>query len=279
MALSMACVGARSEPYELDYDFKTLALYALGIGAKQDELAYLYEKLGPKVYPSFAVVPAYPVLTDLVAKSGGNFAMVVHGGQSVRIERPLPPQGRLQTVGTITALYDLKRMSQLIMTTQSTMNGELMCSSEWSLIFRDEGNFGGPRPVKAEIPKIEKGATPTWVHEEMISPEQALLYRLSGDLNPLHADPELARSVGFEQGPILHGLSTYGFVCRAVARHSCGGDAERIAFLSAQFKKPVWPGEKLRVVGYQQGDKVLLEAFAQDRPDPVIAQSWAELRG
>jgi hypothetical protein len=277
MGLSLACVGAQSETYELDYDFKTLALYALGIGAKQDELGYLYEKLGPKVYPSFAVVPAYPVLSDLVAKSGGNFAMVVHGGQSVRIARPLPAKGKLQTVGTISALYDLKRMSQLIMTTESRMNGELMCSSEWSLIFRDDGNFGGPRPVKTEIPKIEKDATPSWVHEELISPEQALLYRLSGDLNPLHADPELARSVGFEQGPILHGLATYGFVCRAIARHSCGGNAERIKFLAAQFKKPVWPGEKLKVVGYHQADKVLVEAFAQDRPDPVIAQCWAEL--
>ncbi|HTM45995.1 MAG TPA: MaoC/PaaZ C-terminal domain-containing protein [Polyangiaceae bacterium] len=277
MSLSLAAVGAQSATYELNYDFKTLALYALGIGAKASELDYLYEGRGPKAFPSFAVVPAYPVLTDLIAKSGGNFAMVVHGGQSVRVNRPIPPQGTLCTVGTISALYDLKRMSQMIMTTTSSLDGEVICTTEWSLIFRDEGGFGGPRPAKMDIPKIPKDQSPSWTHEEIISPEQALLYRLSGDLNPLHADPEMARSVGFEQGPILHGLATYGFVCRAVTQRSCAGDAARIRFLSAQFKKPVWPGETLRVVGYEVDDKVLLEAFANDRPDAVIAQSWAEI--
>jgi len=101
---------------------------------------------------------------------------------------------------------------------------------------------------------------------------------LSGDLNPLHADPELAQSVGFEQGPILHGLASYGFVCRAIALQSCGGNADRIAFLSAQFRKPVWPGEQLKIVGYESDDKVLVEVFSQDRPEAVITQCWAELK-
>lgn len=279
MALKLESVGAQSKTYELTYDFKVPVLYALGIGAKREELDYLYEKRGPKVYPSFAVVPAYPVLTDLIAQSGGNFAMLVHGGQSIRIERPIPAQGTLHTVGTISAIYDLKRMSQLIMTTRSsTADGTLICSSEWSLIFRDEGGFGGPRPPKTETPKLAKDSTPSWTHEEVTSPEQALLYRLSGDLNPLHADPEVARAVGFEQGPILHGLATFGFVCRAVAINSCGGDADRITFLAMQFRKPVWPGEALEVQGHGQSDKVLLEAFAGGRPEAVIGQAWAELR-
>lgn len=278
MGLSLEAVGAKSRVYELAYDFKVPVLYALGIGAKRSELDYLYEARGPKVFPSFAVVPAYPVLTDLIGKSGGNFAMVVHSGQSIRVTKPIPAQGTLRTEGTISAIYDLKRMSQLVMTTETTtLDGEPVCSSEWSLIFRDEGGFGGPRPPKNEVPKIAKDSTPSWVHEEVVSPEQALLYRLSGDLNPLHADPQVAHSVGFEQGPILHGLATFGFVCRAIALRSCAGNANRIVSLSAQFRKPVWPGEVLRVEGYECDGKVLIEAFAGGRPDAVISQSWAEL--
>jgi acyl dehydratase len=277
MSLSLASVGKKSAVYDLDYDFRTLALYALGIGAKTTELDYLYEGRGPKVYPTFAVVPAYPVLTDLIAQSGGNFAMVVHGGQSVRKLRALPAQGKLRTQGEITAIYDLKRMSQLIMTTTSSIDGEPCCETEWSLIFRGEGGFGGPRPPKVETPKLPKDAEPSWTFEEVISKEQALLYRLSGDSNPLHADPEFARSVGFEQGPILHGLATYGFVARAITQRSCGGNADKISFFSAQFKKPVWPGETLRTVGYEIDGRVIVEAFAADRPEPVIGQCWADL--
>jgi acyl dehydratase len=113
--------------------------------------------------------------------------------------------------------------------------------------------------------------------EEVVSPEQALLYRLSGDTNPRHADPEFAAKVGFEQGPILHGLATFGFLCRAVAKSACGGDADRIRSLTAQFKKPVWPGEKLRTEGFVVDTGIALQMFAGDRPEAVVSQAAAEL--
>ncbi len=97
---------------------------------------------------------------------------------------------------------------------------------------------------------------------EATQPEQALLYRLSGDLNPLHADPTFASLVGFEQGPILHGLCTYGFLARAVIQQACGGDGRRLKGLTAQFRKPVWPGETIRTDGYTLGDgRIVLQAF------------------
>jgi acyl dehydratase len=145
-------------------------------------------------------------------------------------------------------------------------------------LVRDAGNFGGARPPKSEVPKIPEGKSPDFEHSEATSPEQALLYRLSGDLNPLHADPAFASMAGFEQGPILHGLCTYGFVARAVIQAVCGGDSSRLKGLTAQFRKPVWPGETIRTLGYDLGDgRIALQAFAGDRPDAVITSAFAEV--
>jgi acyl dehydratase len=269
MGLKPEAVGAKTEPYLLAYDWRTLALYALGIGAKRDELDYLYEARGPKVYPTFAVVPTYPVLMDLLAQSGGGFERVVHGGQSIRVHAPLPPEGELSTTGVITGVYDLKRMGQLVFETKSFVAGELIYETEWSLLFLGDGGFGGARPPRSLMTKIPEGAEPAFSYEETVSPEQALLYRLSGDRNPLHVDPQFAAMVGFEQGPILHGLATYGFCARALIKSQLAGDASRLVALEAQFRKPVWPGEVLRTVGYALGDQYALRAFAGGREDAV----------
>lgn len=277
MSLDLSCVGKTTRTHKLKYDWRTLSLYALGIGATRDELDYLYEARGPKVYPSFAVVPNYPVLTELLELSRGPYEMVVHGGQSVKAYGEIPPAGELETQGTISALYDLKRMAQAILQTRTTLDGKLLFETEWQIIFRGEGGFGGPKRPRPELPTPPK-RDPDWSFEQLISPEQALLYRLSGDENPLHADPEFAASVGFDQGPILHGLATFGYICRAIALRNCGGDASKITSLTAQFKKPVWPGEQLRIIGYNDGDsRVIVQAYAGGRPDAVVGGCAAEL--
>jgi acyl dehydratase len=143
---------------------------------------------------------------------------------------------------------------------------------------RDTGGFGGPRPPKSDAPKLPSDVAPLFEKTETISPEQALLYRLSGDLNPLHADPAFAREVGFDQGPILHGLCTYGYVTRAVIEGACGGDPSRLKKIAVAFKKPVWPGESLRTVGFPTEDgKIALVAYAGDRSEAVVGGAWAEV--
>ena len=123
-----------------------------------------------------------------------------------------------------------------------------------------------------------KDQTPAFAVTDVTAAHQALLYRLSGDLNPLHADPELARSVGFAQGPILHGLCTLGFVARAVVGGACAGDERRLKAISMQFKKPVWPGEAIHTQGYALGpDRLALAATAADRPEQILGSAWAEI--
>lgn len=277
MSLDLSAVGHETEPFSFEYDFKTAVLYALGVGAKRDELDYLYEKRGPRVLPSFAVVPAYPALEPLVRRANADMTKVVHGSQSIRMHRPLPPEGRLSTVGKIVGIYDLKRLSQVVFSTRTEQDGALLCETEWTLIVRDTGGFDGPRPPKAFAPKIPADQPPLFDHAEDTSPEQALLYRLSGDLNPLHADPEFASAVGFPEGPILHGLCTFGYVTRAVIAGACGGDDRKLRSLTVQFKKPVWPGDRLRTVGYRVDDKIALETFAGDRPEAVVGGAFAEV--
>jgi acyl dehydratase len=281
MSLDTSAVGYETKPYALAYDWKTLATYALGIGAKRDELAYVYEghKGGMKVYPTFAVIPAYAAVIDILGRSKGDLAMVVHGGQTVRAHRPIPAAATLSTVGTLKAIYDLKKFGQVIIETRTTLEGEPIVDTTWSIIFRGAGGFGGPRPPEAEGDvTVPKDRAPDFTVEEATSPEQALLYRISGDVNPLHADPEFATMVGFPQGPILHGLCTYGFVARAVVAKAAGGEAAKLRSLTAQFRKPVWPGDTIVTQGWHVGDgKVALVAGAKGRPDPVLTGAWAQI--
>lgn len=281
MALDLSSVGFTTEPRSYTYDWKTLALYALGIGAKREELDYLYEGTagGMRVYPTFAVIPTQEPLFETLTRTGGNFAMVVHGGQKIRAHAPLPASGTIVTTATIRGIYDMKKLAQVVIDTTSTLSGERVFETTWSIFYRGEGNFGGPRPqADPDEPSIPKDREPDFTHAETTSAEQALLYRLSGDYNPLHADPAFAASVGFPQGPILHGLCTYGYAARAVVKHLCGGDARKLRAISAQFRKPVWPGETIVTQGFLLGDgKVALQASIQGKPDPVLTGGYAEI--
>lgn len=277
MAVDPKSVGAESSPFTLRYDWKTLVLYALGVGATRDDLDFVYEARGPKVLPTFGVVPGYPVLSELLARSGGSLDKVVHGGQSVTVHADLPPAGELSTRGVITGVYDLKRMTQLMFTAETRLEGRLVFTTEWMLLVLGEGGFGGPRPPKSPIPRVAADATPLFSVEERISPEQALLYRLSGDANPLHVDPVVAKALGFEKGPILHGLATYGFAARALIASALGGDASRLVTFHGQFRKPLWPGESLRTEGFEVDGKYALRALSGASND-VVALFAGEVR-
>lgn len=281
MSFDLSIVGYTTQPHTFTYEWKTLATYALGIGAKREELSYLYEnaKEGMKVYPTFAVVPAYGPVIELLAKSGADLSMVVHGGQVIRVYRPIPASGRLSTTGSIKGIYDLKKFGQIVLETTTMSEGKPLFDTVWSIIVRGAGGFNGPRPPEApNEPTAPKDRPADWTVEEATSPEQALLYRISGDANPLHADPEFATAVGFPQGPILHGLCTYGFAGRALVQKAAGGDVARLRSFSAQFRKPVWPGDTIVTQGFHlEGGKVALVASVKGRPEPVLANAWAEI--
>src|SRR3954467_11264155 len=123
MSLNVSAVGWKTAPHTLTYDFKTVVLYALGIGAKREDLDYLYEGKGPRVYPTFGVCPVMPAVQECLAKPGGDFAMVVHGAQKLTLHRPIPPSGRLITTATLHALYDMKKLGQAIVRTKTELEG------------------------------------------------------------------------------------------------------------------------------------------------------------
>jgi acyl dehydratase len=278
MPFDRTLAGQWTQPVSSEVTPKDAALYALGVGAKRDELDYLYEGRGPKVLPSFAVVPKFKPMLDLLAKCGGDLAMLVHSAERVTVHAPLEPRGRLETVAAIRGFYDMRRFAQVLVDTKShDERGRLVAETTSTMLFRDQAGFGGEALPK-EAPPVErpKDAPPTFAIEEATSPEQALLYRLSGDLNPLHADPEFAKRVGFEQGPILHGLCTFGFMVRHVARAVCGGDARRIRAFEGQFRRPVWPGDTLVTEGWLVAPgAVALRVKVRERDEAVITNAWA----
>lgn len=278
MSLDLSTIGFTTEPIAFSYDWKTLVLYALGIGAKREELDYLYEGRGPKVFPTFAVIPAFDALHSCVLATKGDMATVVHGSQSIVAHNALPPEGTLYTKGHIKGIYDMKKFAQLQVTTETrTKDEQLIYTTTWAIIFRGAGSFGGSAPPKREDLSIPKDRPADFRVEELVPNEQALLYRLSGDRNPLHADPEFAAKAGFTQGPILHGLASYGYAARAIIHGALGGDASRLRRLDGQFSRPVWPGDTLITEGWRlDGGKIAWQTSVAARPEPVITRAWAE---
>ena len=278
MALNPDSVGKSTKPIVHEYRWSDTVLYALGVGAKRDrELDFLFEGRGPKVLPTYAVVPTFPICGELFDIVGGDLLGVVHGSQSITLHQPFAPNGRLTSVGTVKGIYDLKRMAQATFATETRdENGELICETEWGIIYRFDGGFDGPRPPRSE--KIRPPERePDFVVSEVTTTEQALLYRLSGDLNPLHADPKIGEDAGFGQ-PILHGLCTYGHAGRAVLMEACDGDPSKLKAMRGQFRAPVWPGETLITSGWKEGSQVILQTRTKERPDEAcFTNAVAEL--
>ena len=278
MALDLSLVGKESAPSRFTYAWKDVVLYALGIGAKRDELDYLYEGRGPEVIPSFAVVPSFEPMFELAAKTGGDLSMVVHGKQRVRLQSVLPSSGTLLTTARLRGIYDLRRFAVVVVDTETKdESGKVLFDTSSQIIWREEGGFGGETPPREEkVIELPKGVPADFRVEETTSAEQALLYRLSGDINPLHADPVFAANVGFTKGPLLHGLCTYGHMVRHVAKGACGGDATKITGFEGKFSKPVWPGDTLVTEGWRVAPgKIALQVSVKERSETVITGAWA----
>jgi acyl dehydratase len=279
MALKLDLVGASLDPVRHAYTWRDTVIYALGVGARIGELDYLYEGRGPRVLPTFAAVPSFRSLIDVVSRLGANPMAILHGEQTVRLARPIPPSGELVTRAEVTGIHDKGKGALVVVVARtSDGSGEPLFENEFSLFVRGEGGFGGsrgPEPRQAEPPA---GKPPDFTETQATTPEQAALYRLSGDLNPLHIAPEAARVGGFDR-PILHGLCTYGFAGRALVQHACGGDAARLKSFAARFSGVVFPGDKLTTCGWQSEPGRWVVQVATQEGKVVLSHAAAEVAG
>jgi len=250
MPLNPDAVGAESAPGEKHWDSKDAILYALGVGAGVDELAFTTENtqgVPQQVLPTMAVVlsTAGRGAWDKVGEF--NWAMLVHGEQAVELHAPVPVEGTARTVSRITGIYDKGSggvvASEAVSVDAAT--GQPLFTTRSSAFIRGEGGWGGDRgPSGARNVAPER--EPDHVVSYRTSRDQALLYRLSGDRNPLHSDPAFAAMGGFDR-PILHGLCSYGFTGRALLHTLCAGDPARFKSMEARFSSPVFPGDALTI--------------------------------
>jgi acyl dehydratase len=273
MALNLDAVGKKLEPMTFEYTDRDVMLYALGVGAGVDDLGFTFEK-ELKVLPTFAVVPAFPALAGMVGVLQVNPVMLLHGEQRIELRKPIPSSGKLITTPTIRAIYD-KGSGALIVVDAETADeqGEVLFVNSFAAFVRGEGGFGGDRgPSGARNVPPER--EPDAVVEMPTLPQQALIYRLSGDRNPLHADPDFAKMAGFDR-PILHGLCTFGHVGRAILDKFCAGQAERFKDFEARFSGVVFPGDTIITEMWKEdGGKIIVRAKTQGG-DAVLGNAAA----
>lgn len=276
MALNFETVGKVFGPYEFTYNERDLIIYALGIGFTKDDLTYVYEGAKDfKAFPTFGVILPANAGAEAFLSTKANFAMVVHGEQTLQIHNALPRSGTVLTTTLIEGIYDKGSGALIVMRFDSQdKNGTPLCTNWAGVFVRGAGGFGGPPQPKKEIPALP-AKDPDYAFLAPTDPNQAALYRLSGDRNPLHIDPAVAKAVGFAQ-PILHGLCTYGVVCRCFVKEVWQGDAEKIKSYSARFSAPVIPGEILQVKVWTAGNNLyLLEAY-NDKGQAVLRHGVIE---
>jgi len=257
MPINPDAVGATSDPTRTSWTSKDALLYAVGVGAGQsplEELQYTTENsadIDQKVLPTMAVVLGFGGGFDKIGDF--NPAMLVHGEQSIELHREIPVSGEIETVGEITGIYDKGKGAVVVSESRSTLvsDGEPLFTKTMSAFIRGEGGWGGDSgpALEWEQPDRDPDESVTYTTR----PEQALIYRLSGDRTPLHADPTFAAMGGFDR-PILHGLCTYGFTGRGLLHALCDGDSSKFKGMYGRFSSPVFPGEDLTVNIWRTGD-------------------------
>jgi acyl dehydratase len=270
-------------PVEQTYGPKDCILYALGIGLGQDptdenELAFVYEK-NLKVLPTYALVQGYAPYWLRRADLGITWTHTLHGEQGLTLHRPVLPQGTVIGQTRIVDVIDKGAGKGALVYSQRRItdkaSGALLATLTQTTFCRADGGFGGPQrrqPSPHAIPE----RPPDLVCDLATRPETALIYRLSGDLNPLHAEPAFARTGGFDR-PILHGLATFGVAGHALLRTVCGYDPVRLTAMAARFSAPVFPGETIRTEIWRDGGVVSFRARVTGRDVLAIDNGRAEI--
>lgn len=252
------------------YDPRDAILYALGTGAglsgEVDELDLVFER-NIKVLPTLALVLGTPGFWPMDPKAGLDWLQILHGEQSLRLYRPLEPADELigeTRIGEIADKGPGKPAMVRIYRTLRDRSGQTVADLAELWVLRGAGGFGGERALPGDPPIVMPERAPDSALELPTSLNQAMIYRLSGDRNPLHVEPASAVRAGFDR-PILHGLSTMGLAARALAHLACGGDPTRLSSMAVRFTAPVYPGDRLRTEIWRDGDAIFFRASVPER--------------
>jgi NAD(P)-dependent dehydrogenase (short-subunit alcohol dehydrogenase family)/acyl dehydratase/putative sterol carrier protein len=269
MALNLDAVGKKIGPITKAYTWKDAVMYALGVGAGFNDLEYCYEK-DLKVVPSFGITTLYDLMPKLSVTSNVNLAGILHGEQELIFHRPIPPEGTLTTEGAITHYYDKgKEKGALIVAEFGTYHsdGNKLYTSIATVFSRLDGGFGGDNAPKKEVNFPDRN--PDFVVKSTPFNDQPLIFRLSGDTFQLHVDAEFAKMAGFEK-PIMHGLCTHGFACRALIQSLIPGEPEKARRLACRFTKPLYPGVPIKTLIWKTEQGQALWKVVNAETDDVV---------
>ena len=268
---------------EYIYNQKDVILYALGIGLGQNptsepELAFVYEK-DLKVLPTFAAVLGRPDFWIRDLPTGIDFTTILHAEQGIVLHRQLEPSGDIVATTRINGIVDKGQGKGALVYTERQIidkaNGGLLATVTETTFCRSEGGFGGPSRTTQKPHQVPE-RTPDLTCDLPTRPEAALIYRLSGDLNPLHVEPAAAKAAGFER-PILQGLATFGVAGHALLRTFCNYDPRRLTSIAGRFTAPVFPGETIRTEMWRDDSIVTFRARTLERDVVVINNGCAEI--
>jgi len=271
-SIDLSVIGKKTEPKVFEYTRKDVILYALGVGASTNELSFIYENAqgGLQVLPSFCVVAAQHAFPPLGVDI--EYSRFLHGEHMIRLLHPIPSEGKIVQVGQVMNIFDKGKGA--VFHTQITghlEDGTHLYDVKWITFYVGAGNFGGDPGPKTEPIDPPEGVAPDFSVTDRVPENQAALYRLNGDLNPLHLDPEAAKRGGFDR-PILHGLCTYGFATRAIVNGLLGGDVARLRELKVRFSNVVLPGDTLTTQGWKDDGRYIIQVKT-DRA-VVINNAW-----
>jgi acyl dehydratase len=273
-------MSLKSENIEISYTDKDSILYGLGVGLGNDpmnidELKYVYEN-GQIALPSMATNFQYH--SSLLMSAKLNFVMVVHGEQKLSIINPIPVSGDFLADMKVLNCFDKGASKGAIIDVETTVklksDGTEICKLISTTFARGDGGFDGPESPPQEI--FEPEGSPDLVDEITTKPDQALIFRLSGDYNPLHSDPNFAKAAGFPK-PILHGLCTYGVACRSIVKTACDNDVKKLKSFNCRFSSPVFPGETIVTEMWKNGNDINFQSKVKERDKIILKNGVSEI--
>jgi len=277
--MDLSIIGQERGPWTRTWTADDALLYALAVGAGQadptQELAFTTENTAgvtQVALPTYAIVLAQFGGPQL-GLTGVDFTQLLHAEQSLTLHRPLPVAGSVELTSMITDIFDKGSGALVVNRTTGVADGEPVFTTRSSVFVRGAGNFGGERGPSGTYEPPEQAPDAKLSFQSSVN--QALIYRLTGDRNPLHSDPAFAGAGGFDR-PILHGLATYGITVRLLLNEFAGGDPSRLSFVDGRFTKPVWPGDELVVTAWRDGDAAVIFRTANANGDIVLDRGRAE---